>query len=174
MQTLPQSALPLSALREDFLCIEQLSKVYPTAKGPLTVVENINLTVKEGEFVCLIGHSGCGKTTLLNMVAGFSQPTVGTIRLDDEWVVRPGLDRMMVFQNYSLLPWLTVAGNIELAVKQVFQEKSKAEVRQHVDHRRRGWLVWQRLRSGQGRLRCRFSRGLRFDGWSGFRLRDRS
>ncbi|NJN03087.1 MAG: ATP-binding cassette domain-containing protein [Leptolyngbyaceae cyanobacterium SL_1_1] len=132
MQTLPQSALPLSALREDFLCIEQLSKVYPTAKGPLTVVENINLTVKEGEFVCLIGHSGCGKTTLLNMVAGFSQPTVGTIRLDDEWVVRPGLDRMMVFQNYSLLPWKSAFENVYLAVESAYSKKVVAERREIV------------------------------------------
>ncbi|HEY9735941.1 MAG TPA: nitrate ABC transporter ATP-binding protein, partial [Trichocoleus sp.] len=117
MQTLTQQTSSLPQLQEDFLRIEHVSKVYPTPKGPYTVLEDISLTVKEGEFVCLIGHSGCGKTTLLNMVAGFSQPTTGDVYLQDEMVVRPGLDRMMVFQNYSLLPWKTAFDNVYLAVE---------------------------------------------------------
>jgi nitrate ABC transporter ATP-binding subunit len=117
MQTLTHQTTPLPEKQADFLQIKQVSKVYPTPKGPYTVLEDINLTVKEGEFVCLIGHSGCGKTTLLNMVAGFNQPTVGDIFLKQEPVVRPGLDRMMVFQNYSLLPWKTAFENVYLAVE---------------------------------------------------------
>ncbi|HEY9761270.1 MAG TPA: nitrate ABC transporter ATP-binding protein [Trichocoleus sp.] len=118
MQTLSQqTALASQQSQADFLQIKQVSKVYPTPKGPYTVLDNINLTVKEGEFVCLIGHSGCGKTTLLNMVAGFNQPTTGDIYLQNEPVVRPGLDRMMVFQNYSLLPWKSAFDNVYLAVE---------------------------------------------------------
>ncbi|MBD0334038.1 MAG: ATP-binding cassette domain-containing protein [Cyanobacteria bacterium Co-bin13] len=117
MQTLTPQTTPPTQAKADFLQIKQVSKVYPTPKGPYTVLEDINLTVKEGEFVCLIGHSGCGKTTLLNMVAGFNQPTVGDIYLNHEPVVRPGLDRMMVFQNYSLLPWKTAFENVYLAVE---------------------------------------------------------
>ncbi|HEY9877472.1 MAG TPA: nitrate ABC transporter ATP-binding protein [Leptolyngbyaceae cyanobacterium] len=117
MQTLPQQTAVAQQRQTDFLQIKQVSKVYPTPKGPYTVLDDINLTVKEGEFVCLIGHSGCGKTTLLNMVAGFNQPTTGDIYLQNEPVVRPGLDRMMVFQNYSLLPWKSAFDNVYLAVE---------------------------------------------------------
>jgi nitrate ABC transporter ATP-binding subunit len=127
MQTLSQLTPVKPALREDFVRIEEVSKVYATPKGPLTVIENVNFTVREGEFVCLIGHSGCGKTTLLNMVAGFSEPSVGKISVNGEGVYRPGLDRMMVFQNYSLLPWKTAFENVYLAVDSAFPEKSRAE-----------------------------------------------
>lgn len=121
MQILTQQTMtPATPLRNDFLRIEGVSKVYPTPKGPYTVLEDVNLSVREGEFICLIGHSGCGKTTLLNMVAGFNQPTVGSVYLQDEPVVRPGRDRMMVFQNYSLLPWKTAFDNVYLAVDSAF------------------------------------------------------
>ncbi|MBD0268871.1 nitrate ABC transporter ATP-binding protein [Pseudanabaena sp. FACHB-2040] len=127
MQTLTPQTTPAPEMQADFLQIKQVSKVYPTSKGPYTVLEDINLTVKEGEFVCLIGHSGCGKTTLLNMVAGFNQPTVGDIYLKHEPVVRPGLDRMMVFQNYSLLPWKTAFENVYLAVESANPNLSRAQ-----------------------------------------------
>ncbi|MBD2310929.1 ATP-binding cassette domain-containing protein [Desertifilum sp. FACHB-1129] len=119
-----------------FLVLDNLSKVYPTPTGPYTVLENVNLTVSEGEFICLIGHSGCGKSTLLNMVGGFTQPTTGEVRLPTGVVTQPGPDRMVVFQNYSLLPWKTAFENIYLAVKSVFPHKSKKEkieiVREHL------------------------------------------
>lgn len=119
-----------------FLVLENLSKVYPTSEGPYTVIENINLTVAEGEFICLIGHSGCGKSTLLNMVGGFSTPTTGEVRLPTGVITKPGPDRMVVFQNYSLLPWKTAFDNIYLAVQSVFPHKSKKEkveiVREHL------------------------------------------
>jgi nitrate ABC transporter ATP-binding subunit len=122
--------------RDPFLVIEEVSKVYPSKTGPQTVLDRVNFTVYEGEFVCLIGHSGCGKSTLLNMVAGFSNPTQGEVRLQTKRITQPGPDRMMVFQNYSLLPWMSAFDNVYLAVDAVYADKSKAEktaiVREHL------------------------------------------
>jgi nitrate ABC transporter ATP-binding subunit len=135
MQTLTteQSA---ETMNGSFLAIDNVSKVYPSANGPFTVLEGVDLTVEEGEFVCVIGHSGCGKSTLLDMVSGFNQPTQGEVRLQGQTITRPGPDRMVVFQNYCLLPWKTAFENIYLAVKAVYPEKSKAEkveiVQQHL------------------------------------------
>ncbi|HIK46498.1 MAG TPA: ATP-binding cassette domain-containing protein [Leptolyngbyaceae cyanobacterium M65_K2018_010] len=112
--------------QEPFLVFDNLSKVYPTPTGPYVVLEGINLTVQESEFVSVIGHSGCGKSTLLDMVAGFRQPTSGEVRLQTQPIREPGPDRMVVFQNYSLLPWLTAYENIYLGVDSVFPHKSKA------------------------------------------------
>jgi bicarbonate transport system ATP-binding protein/nitrate/nitrite transport system ATP-binding protein len=120
----------------DFLVIDNLNKIYPTAEGPYTVLDNINLKVREGEFICLIGHSGCGKSTLLNMVSGFNTPTNGIVWLQGQPITEPGPDRMMVFQNYCLLPWLNVFDNVYLVVDAVFPNKNQAEkraiVREHL------------------------------------------
>ena len=128
MQTLntrtPDQAM--IATQEPFLLIDNLSKVYPTPNGDFVVLDGIDLAVNEGEFVCVIGHSGCGKSTLLDMVAGFRQPTEGEVRLQTQPIREPGPDRMVVFQNYSLLPWLTAYDNIYLGVKSVFPNKSEA------------------------------------------------
>lgn len=110
-----------------FLVIENVSKVYSTPNGPYTVLKNVNLSVQAGEFICVIGHSGCGKSTLLNMVAGFNQPTDGKVQLQAKSITQPGPDRMVVFQNYALLPWKTAYENIYLAVSAVHRRKSKAE-----------------------------------------------
>ena len=112
-----------SFTQEPFLVIDNLSKVYPTPSGEYVVLDGINLAVQEGEFVCVIGHSGCGKSTLLDMVAGFRQPTEGQVRLETQPIQEPGPDRMVVFQNYSLLPWLTAYENIYLGVDSVFPDK---------------------------------------------------
>jgi len=123
--------------RDPFLVIDNVSKVYPTPQGFYTVIENINLTVYEGEFICLIGHSGCGKSTLLDMVAGFRKPSAGEVRLQTQRITQPGPDRMVVFQNYSLLPWMSAFENVYLGVNSVYPEKSKAEktaiVREHLE-----------------------------------------
>ncbi|HEY9642943.1 MAG TPA: nitrate ABC transporter ATP-binding protein [Coleofasciculaceae cyanobacterium] len=119
-----------AALRDDntpFLSIAHVSKVYPTPKGGYTVLQDVNLTINSGEFICIIGHSGCGKSTLLNMVSGFSQPTQGTVMLQGKPITKPGPDRMVVFQNYSLLPWLTAFENVYLGLDSVYPEKSEAE-----------------------------------------------
>lgn len=120
-----------------FLTIDRVTKVYPTPNGPTTILDSIDLSVNEGEFICLIGHSGCGKSTLLNMVSGFNTPTSGIVTLQGEPITEPGPDRMMVFQNYCLLPWLTAYENVYLAVDSVHPNRSEAEkkaiVREHLE-----------------------------------------
>jgi nitrate/nitrite transport system ATP-binding protein len=126
-----------SVTQTAFLNIDNVSKVYPTPNGDYTVLDGVNLEVKEGEFICIIGHSGCGKSTLLNMVSGFNQPTTGTVSLKDKVIAEPGPDRMMVFQNYCLLPWKNVFENVYLAVQAVYgnektKEEKKAIVEEHL------------------------------------------
>ncbi|ALB41334.1 MULTISPECIES: ABC transporter ATP-binding protein [Nostocales] len=114
--------------RNGFLEIENLVKSYPTQdKGKFTVLDHVNLTIKEDEYISVIGHSGCGKSTLLKIIGGFEKATSGSVRLDGKEIRKPGADRMMVFQNYSLLPWLTVRENIRLAVDEVLKNANRAE-----------------------------------------------
>jgi ABC-type nitrate/sulfonate/bicarbonate transport system ATPase subunit len=122
----------VSAAGLPLLRLQNVGKTYWTAAGPFVALENINLEVAAGEFVCIIGHSGCGKSTLINMVAGFSAPTSGSITLKGQPITAPGPDRMMVFQNYSLLPWLTAFENVYLVVDQVYPDKSPREKREIV------------------------------------------
>ena len=111
-----------------YLHIDHVGITFPTDNGPLTVLEDVNLKVEKGEFISLIGHSGCGKSTVLNIVAGLLQATKGGVVLENTEVTDPGPDRAVVFQNHSLLPWLTVYDNVRLAVDQVFKKtKSKQE-----------------------------------------------
>lgn len=110
--------------RKPFLVIDSVYKSYPNGYKAL---DNVNLTVAEGEFITLIGHSGCGKSTLLNMVSGFNYPSEGTVTINGEKITKPGPDRMVVFQGYALLPWRTVFENVYIAVNAVFPEKSKVE-----------------------------------------------
>jgi len=122
--TVAANAMPL-------LRFEQLSKVYPTPRGPYPVLENINLEISQGEFVCVIGHSGCGKSTLLNMVSGFATPSAGQVLLEGKPITRPGPDRMVVFQGYALLPWLSAYDNVHLAIDAVnprMPENEKREI----------------------------------------------
>lgn len=112
-----------------FLEFKGVNKTYPTVKGSYVVLDDVNLTINEGEFICVIGHSGCGKSTLLSMVSGFAQPTYGTVRLKGKDIKQPGPDRMVVFQNYALLPWLTVFENVYLAIDAVYPEKAEREKR---------------------------------------------
>ncbi len=128
MQTLiSEDSTPQTSQPDSFLVVENLSKVYPTKSGDYTVLEDVNLAVSEGEFVCVIGHSGCGKSTLLDMVSGFRQPSSGEVRLQGKRITEPGPDRMVVFQNYSLLPWKTAFENIYLAVNSVYPDKPKKD-----------------------------------------------
>ncbi len=117
-----------------FVAVEQVEKVFNLANGGQYVaLKGIDLDIKKGEFVSLIGHSGCGKSTLLNMIAGLDLPTDGVVTLEGRFVSRPGPDRMVVFQNYSLLPWMSVRDNIALAVDEVLTDVPKAERRQIVE-----------------------------------------
>ena len=108
---------------------------FPTDHGLFCALQNVNLKISEGEFVSLIGHSGCGKSTVLNIVAGLYQASTGGVILDGREVNSPGPERAVVFQNHSLLPWLSCYQNIELAVQQVFKgQKSKKEMREWIDY----------------------------------------
>lgn len=111
-----------------FLEIENIVKSYPTADGgEFVVLDGVNLSIKEDEYISVIGHSGCGKSTLLKMVAGLEKATSGSVRLEGKEIRKPGAERMMVFQHYSLLPWLTVKENIRLAVDEVLKKATRAE-----------------------------------------------
>lgn len=126
--TLPTTMDTTNANRHGFLEIENLVKSYRNPDGKdFVVLDGINLTIAEDEYISVIGHSGCGKSTLLKMVAGLEKVTSGSVRLDGKEIRKPGAERMMVFQHYSLLPWLTVRENIRLAVDEVLKKASRAE-----------------------------------------------
>ena len=115
----------------EFLKIEGLGKTYPGASE--AVFERVNFGIRRGEFVCIIGHSGCGKTTILNTLAGLEHGSEGHVFMDGREVTAPGLERGVVFQGHALMPWLTVRRNIAFAVRSKWPDKSQAEVRSHVE-----------------------------------------
>ncbi len=118
-----------------FVQIDHVDKVFPLANGGKYVaLKNIELEIHEGEFISLIGHSGCGKSTLLNMIAGLDRATAGGVILEGREITEPGPDRMVVFQNYSLLPWLSVRENIALAVDEVYSKQPQGERRSIIEH----------------------------------------
>ena len=130
-----------SNLTSSYIEIQGVEQTFKTAKGPFVALRDINLTVAKGEFVALIGHSGCGKSTLLNLIAGLTTPTQGSLICANREISGPGPDRGVVFQNHSLLPWLTCFENVYLAVERVFGQtreagipaESKAELRARTD-----------------------------------------
>ena len=124
----------MSSHTEKFLSIENVGMEFDTKRGRFEALRNVNLTIDQGEFIALIGHSGCGKSTLLNMIAGLIYPTMGAVICDKREVKGAGPDRGVVFQNHSLLPWLTCFDNVYLAVERVFGEaeaKAKLKERTH-------------------------------------------
>ena len=115
-----------------FIEIDSVEMVFTTKKGSFHALRGIDLRVEQGEFVTLIGHSGCGKSTLLNLVAGLTKPTAGTLICDNREIAAPGPERAVVFQNHSLLPWLSCFDNVHLAVERVFgatETKSQLDAR---------------------------------------------
>ncbi len=122
-------------MSNSYLEISRVGIEFPTDNEPFRALENVNLAINKGEFISLIGHSGCGKSTVLNIVAGLYKATEGGVILEGREVDQPGPDRAVVFQNHALLPWLTVYQNVELAVKCVFKKnKNKAEMRDWIEH----------------------------------------
>ena len=121
-------------MEKALLDLTRLGMRFPTPDGEFIALKNVDLQINKGEFVSLIGHSGCGKSTVLNLVAGLHMPTDGGVIVDGREVAGPGPDRAVVFQNHSLLPWFTVYQNVELAVKQIAGKKGKAWIQEQVNH----------------------------------------
>ncbi|UTH45456.1 ABC transporter ATP-binding protein [Loktanella salsilacus] len=121
-------------IEERFLDFSQLHKVYPTPKGPLTVVEDFNLKVNQGEFISLIGHSGCGKSTVLTMAAGLNEISKGAIRLDGRHVEGADPERAVVFQSPNLFPWLTAKENVAIGVDKVYPKATQVERQEVVEY----------------------------------------
>ncbi|HEY8965633.1 MAG TPA: nitrate ABC transporter ATP-binding protein [Candidatus Methylacidiphilales bacterium] len=117
-----------------YLDLSAITKIYPTPQGEAVIVKDFNMTIRKGEFVCLIGHSGCGKSTILSMVAGLNEPTAGGMILAGRELTGPGPDRGIVFQAPCLLPWLTAKENVLLGVDQVFYTASRAERHQIAEY----------------------------------------
>lgn len=113
--------------------IQNLTRRYPSPDGdePLTVFENASFDIKRGEFVCIIGHSGCGKSTIMNVLAGLDTATSGVVIMDGQEIAGPSLDRGVVFQNYSLLPWMSALKNVMFGVRARFPKWSRQQVRDH-------------------------------------------
>ena len=117
-------------MTEKFISLEAIAKRYPAPGGATTTIfENLWLAMNRGEFTCVIGHSGCGKTTVLNILAGLDQPTEGTVIVDNLAIDGPSLDRAVIFQGHSLLPWRTVMGNVAYAVSSKWRRWSAAQVK---------------------------------------------
>lgn len=120
---------------DKFLQLDNIHKSFPLPGGKeYKAVVDVNINIKKNEIISIIGHSGCGKSTLLNMIAGLDAQTQGNIILNNKEIKGPGPERAVVFQNHSLLPWLSVYQNIEMAVKKVMPELSASELRKRVEH----------------------------------------
>jgi len=120
-------------MSQAFISVEGLTRRFPEAAGggELTVFEDLWFTVADGEFACMIGHSGCGKSTILNILAGLDTPTAGNIIAAGKHVVGPSLDRAVIFQGHALMPWLSALGNVELAVSSRHPAWSRRQIREH-------------------------------------------
>ena len=136
----------------DCIEINNVTVSFKTPKGVYTAVNDISLSVKKGEIVTLIGHSGCGKSTLMNTISGMVKPTSGSVTANGKTVTKPGPDRGIVFQNYSLLPWLSVYRNIYEAVDSAIKGKSAAEKKELVENNLKMVKLWEHKDKLPGQL----------------------
>ena len=124
----------MTSLTTKYIDIQNVAQTFKTKNGPFCALQNVSLTVAKGEFVALIGHSGCGKSTLLNLLAGLTLPTQGVLLCANREIAGPGPERAVVFQNHSLLPWLTCFENVYLAVERVFSStENKTSLKARTD-----------------------------------------
>jgi len=114
-----------------FLQVQGLARRYPAPQGATTIFDGVNFTIEKGEFVCVVGHSGCGKTTILNILAGLDAASEGVVIMDGREVSGPSLDRGVVFQGHALMPWFSVMGNIAFAVKSRWPDWNRIQVQMH-------------------------------------------
>ena len=142
-----------------FISVEGLAKRFSQGSGepPLTVFEDLWFNVQKGEFVCIIGHSGCGKSTILNALAGLDEPSDGVIIVGGKHVEGPSLDRAVIFQGHALMPWLSALGNVELAVGSRHKDWSRARVREHAQR----FLDLVHLTGSEGKKPSQLSGGMR-------------
>ncbi|MDX2289176.1 MAG: ABC transporter ATP-binding protein [Hyphomicrobiaceae bacterium] len=146
-------------MSKPLISIEGLAKRFPEpgGRGTLTVFEDLWFTVDEGEFVCVVGHSGCGKSTILNILAGLDQPTEGVIIVGNEAISGPSLDRAVIFQGHALMPWRTALGNVELGVASRHPNWSREMVREHA----RKYLALVHLEDAEKKKPEQLSGGMR-------------
>ena len=142
----------------EYVHVENVGMTFKTKRGPFVALRDIDLSVQKGEFIALIGHSGCGKTTLLNLIAGLLKPTTGMLLCAGREIAGPGPDRGVVFQNHSLLPWLTCFGNVHLAVERVF---GRAESRAVLNQRTHDALALVGLTHAEHKLPHEISGGMK-------------
>ena len=134
------------------LTITDIHKLYPAAKGFNEVLRGVDLEIQKGEFVSIIGHSGCGKSTLLNLIAGLEKPDAGSITLDGEPVRGPGPERAVVFQHYSLLPWMSLHDNVGKAAASARPDRSRQETQQAVEHYLSAVGLWEHRTKRPGQV----------------------
>lgn len=152
-----------AAPRSAYLYVDHVAKRFPVTGGgassgeQVTIFENLQLGLERGEFLTVVGHSGCGKSTLLNLVAGFESSDAGAVFLEGQQVTRPGIERMVVFQSFALMPWLTALDNVRLAVRSAHRDWS----RQKVDAHARKYLDLMGLEGAESKRPTHLSGGMR-------------
>ena len=137
--------------------VTNVSLTYDTPSGQVPGVAGVSFSIEASEFLCIVGPSGCGKSTLLNIIAGLEQATAGGVVLGGREIVGPGMDRMVVFQNFSLMPWMTVFENIRLAVRAAFPAWPRAEVQACVQR----WITTVGLGGAESKRPAALSGGMR-------------